>query len=82
MAGCYPEAFAKQITLATLVLRPAHEMQLEHVASQFEAFQGMGHQMYIADPAVHGSSMLNANRVEGDIEKTWQVVLDFLSSTK
>jgi hypothetical protein len=57
-------------------------MQLEHVATQFEELQSVGHEMYIADPAVHSSSMLNANRVDGNIEQTWQVVLDFLSRTR
>jgi len=33
-------------------------------------------------PGRHGSSMLNAARVDGDVEPTWTVVLDFLASVR
>ena len=79
MDGCQPEPFASQIEIPALVLRPAREMELEHVAAQFRTLSDMGHRMYVADPAVHGSSMLNPNRVKGDIEPTWQTVLQFLA---
>ena len=65
-----------------LVLRPASEMELEHVSMQLELFGGLGHQTYVAEPGVHGSSMLNPDRVRGDVETTWQVVLDFLADSR
>jgi hypothetical protein len=50
------------------------------VAADLEAFSGMGHQTYVSDPGVHGSSMLNPARVDGEVEPTWQIVLTFLRS--
>ena len=44
-------------------------------------FERFGVQTYVADPGVHGSSMLNAERVGASTEATWQVVLDFLAAT-
>ena len=41
-----------------------------------------GVETYVADPGVHGSSMLNARRVKASTEDTWQVVLSFLSKVK
>ena len=59
------------------VVAPA--MEHEAVAEQLEWLKGLGYETYVADPGVHGSSMLNASRVEGDVEATWKVVLAFLA---
>lgn len=34
--------------------------------------------LYVADPAVHGSSMLNESRVGQSVDATWDVVLGYL----
>ena len=47
---------------------------------QVELFQEHGHQTYVADPGVHGSSMLNETRVGSSTEATWTVVLNFLEA--
>jgi hypothetical protein len=64
-----------------LVLRPIGEMEIPAVRAQFALFAEHGHQTYVADPGVHGSSMLDAARVDGPVDATWQVVLEFLSES-
>ena len=53
-------------------------MQVPFVPDQMALFESQGHETYIAEPAVHGSSMLNEKRVGEPVEETWNVVLDFL----
>ncbi len=81
MAGCQPEPFVTGLTTPALVLRPALEMQYGHVAEQLDHFRTQGLQTYVAPNGVHGSSMLNARRVHGDVEPTWQVVEAFIDES-
>jgi len=39
-------------------------------------------EMYIAEPAVHGASMLDPKRVDGDVSKHWKEVLYFMQSNR
>lgn len=78
MAGCDPNEYFGDIEVPLLVLRPQNEMEYQSVADQFELAKSNGHQTYIADPGVHGSSMLVYDRVLGDVSETWKVVDDFL----
>lgn len=78
MSGCEPMQFSPQINVPLLVLRPASEMELERVRSQWRTFEADGHETHVADPGVHGSSLLNAERVGASTEESWSVVLDFL----
>ncbi len=61
-----------------LALRPIGEMQAPSVPLQLELFRTQGQQNYVADPGVHGSSMLNEVRVGAPTDKTWKVLLDFI----
>ena len=54
------------------------EAEIESVADQLARFGELGFVTHVADPGRHGSSMLNPDRVEGDVEPTWEVVLEFL----
>jgi len=81
MRGCEPEPWAAKLTVPALALRPAREMEDESVRSQLEQLSAMGIHTRVADPGVHGSSMLVAERAGGDTEPTWKVVLDFLAGT-
>jgi hypothetical protein len=56
-------------------------MKHESVSDQAALFRSQGHAVYVADPGTHGSSMLVAERVDGDVETTWRVVLDFLAAS-
>jgi pimeloyl-ACP methyl ester carboxylesterase len=80
MEGCMPEPYSERITQPVLALRPIREMEVPYVPGQVKLFQKHGHQTYIANPGVHGSSMLNETRVEASTEATWAVVLDFLAN--
>jgi len=81
MAGCMPEPYSAEITQPVLALRPSREMEVPYVPGQMALFEQHGHQTYVADPGVHGSSMLNASRVGAPTDDTWNVVLDFLART-
>ena len=78
MEECLPDAFSAVLSVPALVLIPVSEMQEEEVQRQLAMFQEQGHATYIADPGVHGSSMLNAERVGASVERNWEVVLAFL----
>ncbi|MDX1395668.1 MAG: alpha/beta fold hydrolase [Gemmatimonadota bacterium] len=79
MGACPADAFADGVSVPTLVLRPRSEADLEHVRAQTTRFGERGFFIHVAGPGVHGSSMLNPNRVEGDVEPTWEAVLEFLA---
>jgi len=78
MAGCMPEMFSAEVTQPVLALRPAREMEVPYVPGQMALFEQQGHRTYVADPAVHGSSMLNEARVGSPVDAAWAVVLGFL----
>jgi pimeloyl-ACP methyl ester carboxylesterase len=79
MDGCRPEPYSERITQPVLALRPINEMEVPYVPGQMQLFREHGHLTYIADPGVHGSSMLNETRVGTSTEATWSVVLAFLA---
>lgn len=78
MEGCRPETYLENLASPLLVLRPQREMEIESVQQQFDLFKEAGHQTYIAANGVHGSSMLNPDRVEGSVDPQWQTVLQFI----
>ena len=80
MEGCMPEQYSADITQPVLALRPSREMEVPYVPGQMELFEEQGHRTYIADPGVHGSSMLNEDRVGESTDETWSVVLEFLAT--
>jgi len=81
MEGCMPESYSGQITQPVLALRPSREMEVPYVPGQMKLFEEQGHQTYVADPGVHGSSMLNAERVGASTDETWNIVLTFLAES-
>lgn len=78
LAGCVGEEVSDRITVPVLVLRPAAEMNLEHVRAQMTTFRAQGHAIHVSAPGAHGSSMLDPDRVGAGTDRTWKVVLDFL----
>ena len=52
------------------------------MSAQLAEFEAQGHLTYVADPGVHGSSMLDPERVGADTEKTWRVVETFLGGLR
>ena len=81
MADCAPTPYLSQIKVPVLALRPQREFEIESVQKQMQQFKALGMQTYIADPGVHGSSMLNADRVGASTEAAWAVVLQFLDAS-
>ena len=78
MQGCRPDQYLESLSVPLLILRPGREMEIESVQKQFSLFKNAGHRTYIAENGVHGSSMLNPNRVDGSVEPHWEKVLAFL----
>lgn len=64
-----------------IALRPQGEFDIESVQAQMKEFEKHGIQTYVANPGVHGSSMLNAERVGASTEAAWAVVLKFLAES-
>ena len=79
MEGCMPEQYSAEVTQPVLALRPIREMEVPYVPGQMALFEEQGHRTYVADPAVHGSSMLNEARVGAPVDASWQIVLEFLA---
>jgi len=82
MGECDPTDDVARLALPILALWPASETQYDEVREQIEAFSAAGHGTHVAEGGVHGASMLDPARSEGDVEPTWRVVLDFLSELK
>jgi alpha-beta hydrolase superfamily lysophospholipase len=82
MGVCKPGPFLESLETPTLALRPASEMENPRVQAQLEQFQELGHATYVAENGVHGSSMLNPERVEGSVEETWTAVEGFLGQVE
>lgn len=78
LADCRPEDFSGKLEIPALMLRPASEMERESVREQWELFQQQGLETYVAENGVHGSSMLNEERVGADVTDNWTVVNEFL----
>ncbi|MFT5232220.1 MAG: hypothetical protein ACI9UQ_000239 [Candidatus Krumholzibacteriia bacterium] len=79
LADCKPEKHSGELEVPVLALRSAREMENESTQKQLALFKEQGLQAFVADPGVHGSSMLNAERVGAATDKTWAVGLGFLA---
>jgi alpha-beta hydrolase superfamily lysophospholipase len=78
MKDCSPNEYFETLKTPLLLLRPKKEMEIESVKNQYDLAAQNGHQTYIADNGVHGSSMLVKERVKLEVQKNWDVVLDFI----
>jgi len=79
MQGCPSTDFAADVRIPALCVRPASEAARETVRAQLEQFEALGLETWVADPGVHGSSSLVAERAGGDVEPSWRVTLEFLA---
>lgn len=80
LADCDPLQFSAAVHIPLLVLRPESEAAIASVAEQLQVFAEAGHRTFVARPGVHGSSMLDPERVDGDTSRTWAEVLSFLET--
>jgi len=81
LAACALRPYLDSLSIPALALRPQREYEIDSVREQMEEFDRFGVQTYVADPGVHGSSMLSDERVKAPTEATWAVVLEFLEAT-
>lgn len=81
LAECAPKLYSAKLSMPVLALRPRQEMDVPSVPPQMERFRSDGHSTYISDPGVHGSSMLNDDRVGASTDETWEFVLGFLAES-
>ena len=81
LADCALQPLLAELAVPALALRPQQEFEIASVQAQMADFATHGVQTYVANPGVHGSSMLDADRVGATTEATWAVVLDFLGQT-
>ena len=81
LKDCMPMPYVEQLEVPMMALRPQSEFEIESVQAQMKEFDARGVQTYVANPGVHGSSMLNADRVGESTEATWVVVLKFLEES-
>ena len=79
MKDCLPDPYFETVKTPMLLLRPPNEMESENAKSQFESARAYGHQTYVPANGIHGSSMLVAERVGGEVDDTWAVVHSFLN---
>ncbi|NNE67285.1 MAG: hypothetical protein HKN33_12030 [Pyrinomonadaceae bacterium] len=77
MAACKPDLYTPNVKIPVLALRPGREIN-ENTTAQLKRFRDQGFETYVAQNGVHGSSMLNSERVKGDVSDHWMVVLTFL----
>ena len=78
MGNCQPDAYSARLKIPLLVMRPESEMEHEEVARQLEMFEAQGHETYVAEHGVHGSSMMNPQRVGASVALNWITVMAFL----
>lgn len=78
MESCEPDSHIAKLRVPLLVLRPASEMSLEVVRRQGDVLAQHGHEVYVAENGIHGSSLLVPDRVKGDVEPHWRRVLAFI----
>jgi pimeloyl-ACP methyl ester carboxylesterase len=79
MKDCGPNEHIALLKQPTLALRPGSEMEYDATRAQFAAFAAAGHETFVAENGVHGSSMLDPGRAGEGVEETWRVVLEFLA---
>ena len=81
MGACAANNFISGVDIPALGLRPDSEMG-EGGQAQKAKYLQQGLDYYTAIGGVHGSSMLDPARAEGDVEPTWMVVWAFLGKHK
>jgi len=79
MGDCETSVFAPRVEIPVFAARPDGEMEVDSVREQLEDFAARGFRTFVATGGVHGSSMLHPERAKGEVEATWNAVLEFLA---
>ncbi len=78
MQACKADDLFETLEVPLLLMRPAREMEVESVASQYQLALQHGHQTYVVENGVHGSSMMVESRVTSDPAQQWSIVMTFI----
>lgn len=81
MGACAANNFIAEVKIPALGLRPDSEMG-KNGQKQRQMFKDRGLEYYVAKGGVHGSSMLDPARANGDVDPTWKAVSAFLNKHK
>ncbi len=76
MGACNANNYLDSVAVPTLALSPRNEMKGRK--EQFAKLEAAGHQTFVAENGVHGSSMLVDARTKADTSATWDTVTGFL----
>jgi alpha-beta hydrolase superfamily lysophospholipase len=88
MAPCSTTVYITNIEVPTFIAVPSFEVtkyrgQAKRKTRKLAAAAAnYVDEMYIAEPATHGASMLDPERVDGDVSKHWNAVLYFMQSNR
>nr|WP_321236517.1 alpha/beta hydrolase [uncultured Psychroserpens sp.] len=82
LKDCLPNPYFETLKVPMLLLRPKREAEFESVQEQLKLAQSFGHQTYVAEHGVHGSSMLVESRVSHDVSDNWNIVNAFITNYK
>jgi dienelactone hydrolase len=77
---CLPEPYLRALPVPGLLVRPAPELEYDHVRKQAEVWQALGIPAAIFPLASHGASILHPERAKGDVEPVWAALTRFIDS--
>jgi len=86
MAPCSTTVYVTNIEIPSFIAVPKYEvtkyrgMKKRKQRKLAAAASNYVDEMYVAEPATHGASMLDPSRAGGNVDKSWYVVLDFMKS--
>jgi hypothetical protein len=88
MAPCSTTVYVTSIQIPSFVAVPSFEVAKHRGMAKRSnrklaaAAADYIDRMYVAEPAVHGASMLDPGRVDGDVSEHWNVVFNFMKSNR
>lgn len=88
MAPCSTTVYITNIEIPTFIAVPSFEVTRYRGTSKRKTRKMVAaaadyvDEMYVAEPAVHGASMLDPSRVGGEVDKHWSAVLEFMRSNR
>ena len=82
LQDCLPGQYLDSLNVPLIMIKPPHEMESENSQKQMALAEEHGHQTYVPEYGVHGSSMLVESRVGENVDATWEVVYGFLDGLK
>jgi pimeloyl-ACP methyl ester carboxylesterase len=88
MAPCSTTVYITNIEIPSFIAIPAYEVTKYRGTKKRKnkklaaAAANYVDEFYVAEPATHGASMLDPDRSGGNVDKTWNAVLNFMKSNR